>query len=89
MYSKLQACVSTSKSTISQLFNCKVGTMKGIILSPFLFVFYLNELIRLCKELPGIHIEGAIDISMLLYADDLVVIGDNVGSGRLQDYRES
>ena len=30
--------------------------MEGCIVSPFLFVLYENELIRVCKELPGIKI---------------------------------
>ena len=65
---------------MSQLFNCKVGTMQGCISSPFFFVlFYINELIRECKDFPGVKINGDIDINMLLYADDLVIVGDNVG----------
>ena len=42
-------------------------------------MFYLNELIKVCKQLPGVQINGDIEINMLLYADDLVIIGDNVG----------
>ena len=76
---QLQTCVSTSKSMMSQLFNSKVGTMQGCILSLFLFVFYINGLIRECKELLGLQINGNIDINMFLYADVPVIVGDNAG----------
>ena len=79
MYSKLQSCVS-DENTLSDLFKCTVGTRQGCMISPFLFIFYLNELVRTCTDLPGIYIdENHTNLNMLLYADDLVIIGDHVG----------
>ena len=79
MYSKLKACVQVDERLLSNMFDCNVGTRQGCIASPFLFIFYLNELIRFCKELPGIQINENKSINMLLYADDLVILGDHVG----------
>ena len=79
MYTKLQSCVSNGYN-LSDFFNCSVGTRQGCMISPFLFIFYLNELVRTCAELPGIYInENHKNLNMLLYADDLVIIGDQVG----------
>ena len=82
MYSKLKSCVQIDKFHLSDMFDCKVGTRQGCMLSPFLFIFYLNEFIKVCKEesCPGIYVnEQYADVNMLLYADDLVFIGDTVG----------
>ena len=52
------------------------------MLSPFLFIFYPNEYTNLCrlKECRGIFVdEDHNDINMLLFADDLVLIGDRIG----------
>ena len=81
MYSKLKTCVQ-SNDGLTELFDCSVGTRQGCMLSPFLFIFYLNELIEMCKEnlCQGIYIsEDAPNICMLLYADDLANCGDTVG----------
>ena len=57
------------------------------MLSPFLFIFYLNEFVKERKneQCPGIYVnEQHRDVNTLLYADDLVFIGDQVG--RVQSY---
>ena len=51
-------------------------------LSPLLFVLYVNELIHLVEEnnCQGIYVdEHNPNVTMLLYADDLVLIGDQIG----------
>ena len=81
MYSKLRACVQSGNS-LTVLFHCLVGTRQGCMLSPFLFIFYLNELIKMsnANECEGIYInEYHRNITMLLYADDLIILGDQVG----------
>ena len=45
MYSKLVSCVKAVDGTISESFKCLVGTRQGCVVSPFLFIFYLNEFI--------------------------------------------
>jgi len=84
MYSKLKACIQSGHK-ITDLFDCIIGTRQGCMLSPFLFVFYLNELLKMSvsRECKGIYIsESHPNITMLLYADDLILLGDHVG--RLQ-----
>ena len=81
MYSKLKSSVSVN-GELSEDFHCTVGTRQGCILSPFLFILYLNELIDLIKEhnCQGIYLdEFNPNITMLLYADDVVIIGDHIG----------
>ena len=80
MYSKLKSCV-TNGIVYSELFECSVGTRQGCIISPFLFIFYLNELIEMCRDIPGVYLdEYHPNVNMLLYADDLVIIGKNVAN---------
>ena len=82
MYSKLSSCIQSSDGNISELFTCVTGTRQGCMLSPFLFIFYLNELIKQAEvnECKGIYVnESHPNVSMLLYADDLVLLGDNIG----------
>ena len=40
MYSNLKSCVQIDKEYLSELFDCKVGTRQGCMLSPFFFIFY-------------------------------------------------
>ena len=61
------------------MFECTVGTRQGCMISPFLFIFYLNESIRMCENCPGVHTDDVYsNVNMLLYADDIVIIGDQV-----------
>jgi len=81
MYDKLRSCVQSSDGSIGELFTCMTGTRQGCMLSPFLFIFYLNELIKQTEvnECKGVFVsESQPNVSMLLYADDLVLLGDNI-----------
>jgi len=52
------------------------------MLSPFLFIFYLEELLAMIEEqnCKGIFIdEDNPNIPMLMYADDIVIVGDKIG----------
>ena len=82
MYSKLSSCVQSGDGTIGESFSCGVGTREGCMMSPFLFIFFLNELLKQANsnDCKGIYIdEDHPNVSMLLYADDLVLLGDNIG----------
>ena len=84
MYKTLCSCVKTSEG-LTEFFPCRIGTRQGCMLSPFLFVLYLNLFIRdINAEFNnGIFVtETAGKIQLLLYADDIVSISDTVG--RLQ-----
>ena len=93
MYCKLQSCVQLENFAqinnnqfqinvcLSEYFNCTIGTRQGCMVNPFIFIFYLNELIRMSQEhdCKGIYVNDQYaNVSMLLYADDLVIIGDQV-----------
>ena len=84
LYSKIMACIQTDQG-LTNFFQCQVGTMQGCMLSPFLFVMFLNQYIHLCQELncQGIYVnEDFPNVSLLMYADDMIHCSDTVG--RLQ-----
>ena len=52
------------------------------MLSPFLFIFHLYELIHLMdsNNCQGVYVnEFHPNVTMLMYADDLVIVGDHIG----------
>ena len=62
--------------------DCSIGTLPGCMLNPFLCLFYLYELIHLTEEnaCQGVYVnEFHPNVTMLLYADDLVIVGDHIG----------
>ena len=83
MYGKLKSRVKTANG-LTVLFECITGTRQGCMLSPFLFILYLNELVNMCKDnCPGIFVDDAMsNVHMLLYADDIAMVNDTIG--RLQ-----
>ena len=81
MYSKMKACVKT-KQGLTEFFNCTIGTRQGCMLSPFLFSFYIGELVQMLNDsgCEGTFVnEDFTDIKILLYADDIATGGDSVG----------
>ena len=58
MYSKLLSCVLT-KGKLTEYFQCPVGTRQGCMISPLLFVLYLNQLSDLYRtsDCQGIYID--------------------------------
>ena len=82
MYQKLNCCVQTSSGRITEPFSCSKGTRQGCMISPLTFVFYINELIKQSQanQCKGIYVdEKHPNVSILLYADDVVLLADNVG----------
>jgi len=82
MYSKLESCVLVENGKYcSESFECKVGTRQGCMLSPTLFIIYLNIFLSECKDAKcmGIYIDEQFNNLMsLLYADDALELGDTV-----------
>ncbi len=77
LYTNTSACVMVNHLNTSW-FNTKSGVRQGDSLSPTLFALYINDLIHEIDSLKkGITINGR-HISALLYADDLVVLSENV-----------
>jgi hypothetical protein len=80
MYSQLKSCINV-KDGLSEYFACNVGTRQGCMLSPFLFVVFLNELLEMMKanECKGVFVnENATNVFQLYFADDIADTADTV-----------
>ena len=79
LYSNVMASVKTIQG-FTKPFECKSGVTQGCLLSPELFILFINELERMLKlsEFRGIHIWKATDVLLLMYADDIVLIGETI-----------
>ena len=61
----------------SDWFSVGTGLKQGCILSPLLFNKYINDLVKELNELDcGIKFNETSIISILLYADDIVIMSD-------------
>ena len=77
LYSKTWACVRIQNSTFTDFFLTNTGVRQGDNLSPTLFALYINDLVTELKNLGvGIEINNTM-VSLLLFADDLVLISEN------------
>jgi len=79
MYSRLSASVKTGTG-LSNYFSCNMGTRQGCILSPKLFILFINQLVSLLEENggTGIFISTDIpDVYALLFADDVSTIANS------------
>ena len=75
MYTNLQMCVKLHNH-LTNWFDSNVGVRQGDTLSPTLFNLFVNTLAAEIKELNcGIKI-GDTTVSILLYADDIVLIAE-------------
>ena len=84
MYSQLKSCIKTPQG-LSEYFQCVIGTRQGCMISPFLFILYINELVNSCNiaGCNGLFVnEMYPNVHMLMYADDIAIFNDSIG--RLQ-----
>ena len=73
IYSKSTAQIRIN-SLLTEEFNVTSGVKQGDIISPLLFSMYLNDLATGIKDLNcGVDI-NSLNVSILLYADDIVLI---------------
>ena len=74
MYSNVKSKVRTSEGNSASFCQCKV-LMQGECLSPTLFSFFINDLEERMNDIleMGVTMNGT-KISLLKYADDLVLI---------------
>lgn len=76
LYSNTWSCIRLN-SSYTEFFNTKSGVRQGDNLSPTLFNIFLNDLVKEIKKLNiGINIDNII-VSLLLYADDIVLLAKN------------
>ena len=71
------ACSVCIINMYTSMFNVSCGVKQGCLNSPTLFAMYVNDLATVIKSLnKGIDIVN-INVSILLYADDIVLISPN------------
>ena len=74
MYCNISSKVHTSAGT-SEVFTQANDLMQGECLSPTLFSLYINEIESIMNSINQMGVEmGGVKISVLKYADDLVLI---------------
>lgn len=74
MYNNTQSAVWNGKE-ISEYFETTKGVKQGCLLSPLLFTLYINDLHDYIEG--GLCVES-INIRLLLYADDIVLLADDI-----------
>lgn len=88
MYNAIVSMYAACESTVrlgeelgfTEFFNIDTGVRQGCILSPWLYALYINDL---AKEIKQSGLGAFIDekkqfrLSLLLYADDIVLLGNN------------
>jgi hypothetical protein len=79
LYSKVRYSVRGHHGT-TELFLTMLGLQQGAILSPYLFAFFVNDLVDTILEYftdgIGIQVEGY-NIPLLMYADDMILMSDS------------
>ena len=82
IYFKTLSCIKLN-NILTEWFDVTSGIRQGDTLSPTLFNLYINELATGIKDLHKGVAFGNTQVSILLYADDIVLIADDEQS--LQD----
>jgi len=77
MYMQTFSCVRLNNLYMSEWFQTYTGVKQGDSMSTTLFALYINDLAKNINELDkGVKIND-MNIGILLYADDIVLIADN------------
>ena len=76
LYNEVKCSVRIN-GQMSDWFDVKIGLKQGCILSPLLFNIFINDLAQMVNNLEcgASYSEG--DVTILLYADDIVLLSDN------------
>ena len=77
MYSNLQSCVRLN-GNITDWFSVETGVRQGDNLAPTLFALFINDLTLDINSVHcGISLDTDLELSILLYADDVVLMSDS------------
>ena len=77
LYEHVQ-CTVRVNGCYSDWFDVQAGLKQGCILSPLLFNAFVNDLIHAIRSLNcGVPFDEDDSVSILLYADDIVLLSDN------------
>lgn len=77
LYTSVHSCVRVNGFK-SEWFNVKAGLRQGCSLSPILFNIFINDFALSVKAFgKGVDIGDGEKVSIMLYADDMVLIADN------------
>jgi len=80
MYNSVKSCIRCHAG-ISDYIDSNTGLKQGCLASPILFSFYINELVTIFEQhnVRGIQLHPDImQISLLMFADDLALISDTI-----------
>ena len=76
VYKGCQCCVRLN-GRCTDWFNVDSGLKQGCLLSPILFSLYINDLAQEIKQLDCGVDNGDCKLSILLYADDIVILAES------------
>ena len=76
MYDKVESSVLVETNN-TDFFTIEVGVRQGCILSPILFLLFINGLVEEIKKSGKGVLYGKVKIAILLFADDIVLIAEN------------
>ena len=66
--------ITLSDFSLSELIEINCGVKQGGILSPFLFNVYINDLIEECINARVGALIGNLNVSIIVYADDILLM---------------
>ena len=75
LYAEVGSCVRLGEDK-TDWFSLEVGLRQGCILSPVLFSIFIDGLAEEVKKIGGARY-GEIEMSLLLFADDIVLVAEN------------
>ena len=80
MYIQLKSCVKIN-STLTQFFECTIGTRQGCVSSPIIFSLFINDLVEYLRSESdsGVFVTNNIeDLFALMFADDVSCFSDTI-----------
>ena len=76
MYRRVESCVLVDGKTAS-FFEIEVGVRQGCMISPMLFLLFINGLAEEIKRRGRGVLHGNVKNNILLFADDIVLLAEN------------